>query len=220
VGALREERLVVEPVSQQAVAEEPTPEAAVAPFQARAPESTLRPLPEESVADKLAVAHHDRAKRKTSNSDRGFALLVAQGRFAEVVASARRAGIVPILTHASASDLSALADAARYEGDDALARRALVSLRARFANTSGGRSAAYFLARISRGDAAVGWYTTYLKEQADGPFAAPALGGLMALHAERGATALAKRAAQGYLRRDPNGPYAATARKIAGDAAD
>jgi hypothetical protein len=140
--------------------------------------------------------------------------LVASGAFAEALGLAKKRGVGAILEHGPAVELEALADAARYEGDRSLARRALLSLRQRFGKRPEGRKTAYFLGRISEGREAVSWYTRYLAEQPQGPFAAPALGALTLLQLELGERRKAERSACAYLSREPGGPYAAAARKI------
>jgi hypothetical protein len=139
---------------------------------------------------------------------------VAEGAFEQVVRDALRRGVNKVLHAAPAADLAALADAARYEGEDALAVRALLSLRTRFAASSDAKAAPYFLARVSRGERALHWYETYLREQPDGAFVAPALGALMNLHDKRGEQGAAAECARAYLRRAPAGPHAAMARTI------
>jgi FecR protein len=140
--------------------------------------------------------------------------LVASGAFAEALELAKKRGIGALLEHGPAVELEALADAARYEGDRALARRALMSLRQRFGSRPEGRKTAYFLGRISEGPEAVRWYTRYLTEEPTGPFAAPALGALTLLQLELGERHKAERSACAYLSREPGGPYAAAARRI------
>lgn len=165
----------------------------------------------EAASETAQEATHPRTQYALAS---GYARLVAEGKFAEVVRAATRAGLTKVLHKAAQRDLAALADAARYEGDDALSRRALLALRKRFEATSDGRAAAYFLGRISRDQQALHWYQTYVREQPEGPFAAPALGALMTLQAKRGDHAASKLSASAYLRRAPNGPYAASARAL------
>lgn len=57
---------------------------------------------------------------------------LADGQAAEIVAEARRRGISKVLELGTSEDLAALADAARFERDPGLARRALLSQRRRF----------------------------------------------------------------------------------------
>jgi hypothetical protein len=111
-----------------------------------------------------------------------------------------------------------LADAARYAGRPALAHDALLSVRARFAWASEARGAAFLLGRLADDgggptQGAVVWYDTYLAESPSGPFAAEALGRkLTALR--RAKDPAARSAADEYLRRYPDGPYAPAAREI------
>jgi TolA-binding protein len=120
------------------------------------------------------------------------------------------------LTGGSLEDLGALADAARYAGRSAVAKRVLLAERQRFAGSGPARDAAFFLGRIAEdsGGGAIEWYERYVAESPRGPYASQAFGRkMMLLHKQRGAMA-AKPVASEYLKRYPNGPYAAAARKI------
>jgi TolA-binding protein len=141
---------------------------------------------------------------------------VAQGHFAAVLEDAEQRGLDRILSGGSLEELAALADAARYAGRSAVAKRVLLAERQRFASSGPARDAAFFLGRIAEdsGGGAVEWYERYVQESPRGPYASQAFGRkMMLLYKQRGAAA-AKPVAAEYLSRFPNGPYAAAARKL------
>ena len=141
---------------------------------------------------------------------------VAQGKFNAVLAEAEQRGLDRTLGGGSLEELAALADAARYAGRSAIAKRVLLAERQRFPGSGPARDAAFFLGRIAEdsGGGAVEWYERYVSESPRGPYASQAFGRkMMLLYKQRGAAA-AKPVAGEYLRRYPNGPYAAAARKI------
>lgn len=144
--------------------------------------------------------------------------LVSQGDYKKALDLARQRGVDSILSSGNVDDVSALADAARYTGHGALARRALLKLRSRFPSTTRGVSAAFLLGRMADdgGDAATAltWYDTYLKEAPSGGLAAEALGRRMLALEHLGNATQSQDAAHEYLKRFPNGPYAGVAREI------
>src|SRR5690606_7310076 len=151
-----------------------------------------------------------------NHSDRG-APDSAQRRSARaIVDAAERRGIGAFLTSASADELRALADAARFTGRAGLSRRALLALRSRFAGTRPAAGSAFLLGRLADDGGApheaIEWYDRELAES--GPLAAEALGRkLIALH-RLGRTNDARAVASDYLRRFPDGPYAPQARDL------
>ena len=144
--------------------------------------------------------------------------LLAKGDFADVIADAERRGIGDTIAQASASDLSALADAARYTKRYDLARQVLLAKRSRFAGTDHARDASFFLGRLAeaapdRSQSALDWYETYLREAPRGLYASEALGREMALLAP-GAPEHARKVAGQYLARFPHGPQSELARSL------
>lgn len=145
---------------------------------------------------------------------------IALGNFNEIVSEAEARGVPACLSGCSATDLRALADAARYTGNSALAQRSLTSLRQRFPGAQG-TEAAFLLGRLEeqRGamPTALTWYDSYLREAPSGSFAAEALAGkLRAVKATQGKKA-AEPLAREYLRRFPKGVHVRTAREILGE---
>jgi hypothetical protein len=194
--------------------------------------SAARDVPRPQAADRTRVMVparpvHVRALAPSTppaerpDHDDSWAKRVAAGDFHGVLAEAERRGINATLGTASASELFALADAARYVRRTEVARRALLAERDRFPKSREGREAAFFLGGLSEDDSgasasksALDWYDRYLTENPRGAYAPHALGRQMVLvHKLRGATA-ARPIALDYLERFPNGPYAAPARKL------
>ena len=130
--------------------------------------------------------------------------------------AAEAAGFSAEVGRASASDLLALSDAARFAGRPARAKEALLAMRRRFGARG---SSAFLLGKIaadqlrSPGEAAT-WFEIYLQEEPSGPLAEQALGRVMEIR-KRDAGA-ARLVAERYLARYPNGAYAALARSLTG----
>jgi hypothetical protein len=163
---------------------------------------------------KFVSTKHAEANTETDS----WAKLIAKGDFAGVVKDAEHRGIDVTLARASAAELTALADAARYTRQNDLARKALLELRFRFPGKDRARDAAFFLGRLaemppSSANAALAWYETYLRESVRGPYASEALGREMALSARTDRTR-ARKAAQIYLGRFPNGTQAELAKSL------
>jgi TolA-binding protein/ferric-dicitrate binding protein FerR (iron transport regulator) len=159
--------------------------------------------------------------RASACLDRRWASAVARDEGEAVVAEAQRLGLDECLAEASTSDLVALADAARYGRHPDVARRALASLRKRFAGSTAARDAAFLLGRLEEaaGDVARAseWYSLYMSESPSGTYASEALGRRMTLAAARDGAEQARSIARDYLRRFPGGAYAERARALARD---
>jgi hypothetical protein len=160
------------------------------------------------------------ANSPTTASTRPWPKLVAAGQFTALLAQANERGTSNCLRACSASDLSALADAARYTGRTDLADQSLRALRGRFAREPEGRSAAFLLGRLREGQGAASdartWYERYSNEAPGGPYAAEALAGKMRTTLTLEGRAAAEPIAQDYLRRYPTGVQAGTAHGIVG----
>lgn len=146
---------------------------------------------------------------------------VAKGDYAGVLADANDRGIPTVIATAPLGDLVALADAARYARRNDVAKQALLAQRSRFAGSGPARTAAFLLGRIAEDaegnpSAAIGWYDRYLAESPSGSFAAEALGRKMTAVARTQGNDAARPIAEQYLRRYPDGPYAAAARRVMG----
>jgi hypothetical protein len=140
--------------------------------------------------------------------------LAAAGKYKDAFAATERTGFAQEIAVASSSDLSTLADIARFAGRPALAREALLAQRKRF----GARGRSAFLigktAADQQGNAGEGvrWFEIYLSEEPGGALAEQALGRIMEL--TRRDSGAARSAAERYVARYPKGSYAGLARSI------
>lgn len=145
--------------------------------------------------------------------------LIAAGRLVDALRAAERTGFGRACQTATERELVALADTARLSGHSARAIEALGTLRRRFAGSREATTAAFSLGRIAfeqRGayGEAVRWFGTYLDEAPNGPLMGDAVGRLMEARSRQGDRQGARADAERYLRRFPEGPYAAEARGI------
>jgi hypothetical protein len=171
-----------------------------------------------------AAAHHP--DRKIALLDAGAARAgepwdrrLARGDVQGILEDAEARGIERVLAASSERDLSVLADAARYGHRPALARRALLAMRERFAGSPEARDAAFFLGGLAEdtggaGGVALDWYERYLGENGRGRYAAQALGRKMVMTQKLKGIEAARPLADEYLGRFPDGPYAGAARKL------
>ncbi|HEY2736110.1 MAG TPA: FecR domain-containing protein [Polyangiales bacterium] len=182
-----------------------------------------------SATDERKTARDDKKKRALtiarshppldSANERAWSDLVRSGDFRAVVTSAAQRGIELSLRSADASELRALADAARYTGETELAERSLSTLRTRFPGTKQSAAAAFLLGRTLESRGAAGeaeqYFAIYLNEEPRGEFASEALAGRMRVVAATRGAAAAKPMALEYLRRYRGGVHAETARRLA-----
>jgi tetratricopeptide (TPR) repeat protein len=150
----------------------------------------------------------------------GWAVLLGQGAYQQIVAEGERTGIERCLRRCSAGAMLALADAARYQGRLDLGRRVLDALVQRGAQAPALARAHYLLGQMAEGkgahDRALEEYERCQVADGDASYAGLALGRTMTLRAAAGELAAAREAAQRYLRRFPAGPYAEQARELGG----
>jgi ferric-dicitrate binding protein FerR (iron transport regulator) len=145
---------------------------------------------------------------------------LADGGAAGILAEAQRRGMARVLADASSEDLAALADAARFRKQDALARRVMLTQRRRFGGTLRAEEASFLLGRLAdgpggRASEALTWYERYLREAPAGAYAAEAMGRMMLVLERQQRTEQARAVAATYLRRFPQGVYARAARALA-----
>ncbi|HLK91298.1 MAG TPA: FecR domain-containing protein [Polyangia bacterium] len=204
---------------QRADAPEAPPEAAPADEAAPEPSAGTHAQAETEApaeAPEQAPAHIP-ARVSHPPMAKSWSRRMARGDFEAVVEAAERRGIESVLSHGSRTELSALADAARYTRRNRLAGRALNAERERFPETAEGREATFFLGNLAEDggerSAAVSWYGRYLREDAAGTYAAQALGRKMLIESRRGSSA-AGIDAEEYLHRFPSGSYADAAKLI------
>jgi hypothetical protein len=156
---------------------------------------------------------------RAERSELSWSEMLTEGRFATVVAQAEARGLAQVLASSSSADLAALADAARFNKNTAVAERALHAERARFAGSPAASDAAFLLGQLyemspSRSAEAESWYETYLTEAAGGAYTAEALGHKMLVVERHRGRLAAVPVAREYLDRFPEGAYAKSAQAI------
>lgn len=145
--------------------------------------------------------------------------LMAKDRYGEAMDAAEAEGFDGLVARASAVDLLALADVARFSGRGARALQALHAVRSRFGGSGEAARAAFHLGRIAfdqrgaHGEAAT-WFATYLAEQPGGALAQEALGRIVECREAMGQLGEAREAARRYLASYPNGPHAERAKSL------
>jgi hypothetical protein len=177
--------------------------------------SLLAPQPH---ADLPVTAPSDRAAEEPSQVHPAprplptWSEMLADGNFRGVLDAADARGTDVALSRGSLADVVALADAARYLHDRALAKRGLLAERSRFAGSAEARGAAFVLGRMADDsgsrDEAIRWYDRYLAESPGGSFVGEALGRKLVALVDSGDTAGARTVAKEYLRRFPHGAHA------------
>jgi hypothetical protein len=154
----------------------------------------------------------------TAAARESWTKLVAGGEFETVIRLATDRGTSSCVRTCGASDLRALADAARYSGRTDLALEALLGLRDRFRGSGEERSASFLLGRVEESRGAMAraqtWYDTYLRERPGGELAAEALAGRMRSVSATSGRKAASPLARDYLSRYPNGVHAEAARAM------
>jgi TolA-binding protein len=189
-------------------------------------ESAVAP-PEEIAADDSVVrgplgrADSPSAREATPKpAELSWSARVAAGDFASVLSEAEESGIDATLTRATARDLVALSDAARYKGKAELARRTLGAIRTRFPTSVDAKNALFQLGRLAEGRGALtealAHYDRYLEGSRNGAFAAEAFGRKLIVTRKAAGDETARSVARDYLARFPSGPYAGTARELLG----
>ena len=178
------------------------------------PSSQPAPSPQPSVPSVAAPSATSEPIPVTSN----WRADLAAGRFATILQQAEQRGLDKILAEASSEELAALSDAARYSRRDDVARRALTAQRRRFAQSARAKDAAFLLGRLEEAaqhpELALTWYERYLDESPQGTYTSEGLGRKMTMLQRLDGTGRARPIAEEYLRRYPNGTYAAAARAL------
>jgi transmembrane sensor len=142
-----------------------------------------------------------------------------QGSLREAFAAAQATGFDAACESASPSELLQLGDGARLSGQPASAKQALIRLRSAFPGDSRRAAAAFALGKIAFDQTraypeAAEWFATTIREQPGGSLVREAAGRLIEARRRAGDTAGARRAAEGYLARYPDGPHADLARSL------
>ena len=220
--SLRESRVLLRPMDEDDTPVPPTTATAEPTEQARTA-TPARPAP---IAPARAAEHalretrEPRDAREVRPSHASWPAALAAGDFAGIVGEATR-DLSHVLRTASSDDLAALADAARYQRRDDLARRALEAQRQRFRGSPRAADAAFFLGRLDENGGAgliraLHWYDRYLEEAPSGPYAAEALGRRMVALRELYGVTAARPVAESYVHRFPRGSYAGAAQALLG----
>jgi hypothetical protein len=142
---------------------------------------------------------------------------VRRGEYSAVLRDAERRGIPQVLSTASAAEVMALANAARFSGRVSVGREAYLALRQRFTGSPQAASAAFLMGRLMESGSPAEsrrWYERYEQEAPKGPLVAEAMGHRMLLTQTVGSRVEVQRLAEEYIRRFPDGPYVGVARKI------
>ncbi len=194
--------------------------AAAAPLPANAA-GALQPVPPDSppAPDQPAATQRARPPASAGSARARWSDRLADGEAAGIVAEAQRRGIGNVLGAASSEDLAALADAARFRGQERLARRVLLAQRERFPGTLRAQEASFLLGRLADGPAgraadALAWYDRYLHDAPSGAYSAEAMGRMMIVLERQQRIDEARTVATAYLRQFPQGVYARAARAL------
>ena len=185
------------------------------PVGAPAAQARVEPEPEHA-NPRLPVANPVKPGAESLDS---WPALARQGRFADAYGVASNAGFDAECAARGAPEVLLLGDAARLSGHIDRARQAYQAVRLRWLGSPGAALAAFQMGRAEfdqRRDyaAAQNWLRTYLKEQPNGEFAAPALGRLMEAEVRLNRLASARELAKSYLDRYPKGAHADAAHQL------
>jgi transmembrane sensor len=187
------------------------------------------PAPVPSVAESAAAPSLEPDEPKSSatpspapsNASRAtdWRQFARKGSLREAFAAAHAAGFDAACASASPSELLQLADGARLSGSPASARQALLRLRSAFPADPRRAAAAFTLGKVAFDQTrayaeAAEWFATSIREQPGGSLAREAAGRLIEARRRGGDDAGARRAAEGYLSRYPDGPHADLARSL------
>jgi len=143
----------------------------------------------------------------------GWRQLALRGSYREALVEAEAAGFPGLCATLPAGDLLMLADAARFAGRVDRARQALLALRERFPTGPERAMATFTLGRVAADEqrdhlAAAHWFEATLEERSGGDLARESLGRLVESLERGGDHPAARRRAQSYLARFPDGPHA------------
>ena len=148
-----------------------------------------------------------------------FVGLANKGKYREAMELAEKQGFDKLSATLPENDLVTLANAARFSGNGARAREALLRLRQRFPGRPAAELAALYLARVAedlehRPSEAARWLRVFLQESPAGDLAAGARANLMSVLLALGDAGGARAVAEDYVRYHPSGPHLAQARAL------
>jgi len=178
----------------------------------------IAPEPEAQATMKPEVTHKTIVEPTPSavSPPPSWQTLAARGQYEAAWTAVSTTGFEQLKQRASAPDLIVLADLARFARRSDQATRAFLELRQRFAGSAEASHAAFLLGRIAADQQGAplrgaDWFSTYLSEQPNGPFASEALGRLLECQNRAGQLALSRKTAARYLQLYPTGAYNALA---------
>jgi hypothetical protein len=210
VISTRDKEVLIRDIDPAVAAVPSTPSSQVAP--------SLQPLVPSSVPSSAAPSVTSEVTSEPLPVTSNWTADLAAGRFANILQQAEQRGIDKVLGEASSAELAALSDAARYSRREDVARRALTAQRRRFPQSARANDAAFLLGRLEEAgqhpELALTWYERCLGESPRGTYTAEALGRKMTVLQRLNGAARARPIAEEYLRRYPNGTYAAAARAL------
>ena len=178
----------------------------------------VAPVPLPSVSDHVRGKIALQSPRAVTD----WRSLALSNRYRDAFAAADATGFDLICDTATAPDIRLLGDTARLAGKPSYASHAFELMRIRFPGSDEAATAAFLLGKLnyealhSYGTAAT-WFSKYLAERPDGPLAREAAGRMIEARRNNGDEVGARRAAQDYLNRYPEGPHAPLARKVMGE---
>jgi TolA-binding protein len=145
--------------------------------------------------------------------------LAKEGKLREAFVMAEAQGFSLQCDSSSAAELLLLGDAARLSGRPERATEALLGLRRRFPNDSRRAAAAFVLGKIAFDQRhayseAANWFSTSIREQPSGSLSREASGRLVEALRNSGDLVAARRAAEAYLAKYPEGPHASVAKSL------
>lgn len=194
-----------------------TPSAPAAPSgtPVASPEATsLQDTPMFEVEDSPAPS----APAPHRHAASAWTLLEARGDYAGAYDAVARTGLAQFYASAPPADLLRFAQVGKLSGHRDAHHDALTACRDRFAKSPQAALAAFELGRSAPPSEAIAWFEAYLREDPRGPLAREASGRLLEANALAGHDAAARKAAQEYLAKYPDGPAASMARRVLGTA--
>ncbi len=158
-------------------------------------------------------------KSKAAMSKTKWLIYYKRAQYALALEEAEKLGIESLLKRLDIQNLWKLAHAAYAGGRDDIAVKTLIACRSRFGSHRKAKTSAFLLGRIyfdQAGDpiTASKWFNTYLSEDPEGYYAEEALGRLIVIFDRNKNEMDAKRYAQDYLKKYPNGIFKENARLV------
>lgn len=182
--------------------------------QGSAAAAEVHELPLVNDSDDQVEETATQSKAQGTKSGTRLLELERAGKYADALALADQLGLSKLLASGRPEELFCLSRLGRYQGNQKLARDALVKVRDRFGKTKEAAHAAFLLGRQSAPTEAARWFATYLSEQPGGAFAREASGRLVESHHGAGRFGEAQAAARQYLSSYPTGPHAKFAKSL------